>query len=103
MEGFDPQTSFGYEVSKRYAAGHIMLDAGRYHPVTQILDLNHVRISADGVILSPPQVTGLVRSRPQAVGVTRARLGLGGENAVQCAQCGRQAGGADCAESDQEA
>jgi hypothetical protein len=32
-----------------------------------------------------------------------AGLGLGGENAVQYAQCRRQAGGADCAESDQEA
>ena len=29
--------------------------------------------------------------------------GLGGENAVQCPQCRRQAGGADRAESDQEA
>ena len=29
--------------------------------------------------------------------------GLGGENAAQSAQCGWQAGGADCAESDQEA
>ena len=29
--------------------------------------------------------------------------GLGGENAAQGAQCCRQTGGADCAESDQEA
>ncbi len=36
-------------------------------------------------------------------GVIWAGWGLGGENAVQCAQCCRQAGGADCAESDQEA
>jgi SAM-dependent methyltransferase len=35
------------------AAGQIMLDAGRYDPVTQILDLNHIRISADGLTLSP--------------------------------------------------
>ena len=35
------------------AADQIVLDAGRYDPVTQILDLNHIHISADGIILSP--------------------------------------------------
>lgn len=35
------------------AAGHIVLDAGRYDPLTQVLDLNHVDISAGGIILSP--------------------------------------------------
>lgn len=30
-----------------------MLDVGRYAPVTQVLDLNHVRISTDGIILEP--------------------------------------------------
>jgi SAM-dependent methyltransferase len=37
----------------RIAAGQVVLDAGRYDPVTQILDLNHIHISADGIILSP--------------------------------------------------
>lgn len=31
----------------------IVLDVCRYDPVTQILDENHVRISSDGVVLSP--------------------------------------------------
>jgi SAM-dependent methyltransferase len=31
----------------------VVLDACRYDPVTQILDKNHVRISADGIVLSP--------------------------------------------------
>ena len=35
------------------AAGQVVLDAGRYDPVTQILDLNHIHISADGIFLSP--------------------------------------------------
>ena len=35
------------------AAGQVVLDAGRYDPVTQILDLNHIHISADAIILSP--------------------------------------------------
>ena len=32
---------------------HVVLDVCRYDPVTQILDENHVRISTDGVVLSP--------------------------------------------------
>jgi hypothetical protein len=32
---------------------HVVLDVCRYDPVTQILDENHVRISADGLVLSP--------------------------------------------------
>jgi len=41
----------------------------------------------------------------RVIGAYRCYLacGLGGENAAQCAQCYRQAGGADRAESDQEA
>jgi SAM-dependent methyltransferase len=31
----------------------VTLDAGRYDPLTQILDLNHVYIGADGVVLFP--------------------------------------------------
>jgi SAM-dependent methyltransferase len=31
----------------------VTLDACRYDPLTQILDINHVRIAADGVILMP--------------------------------------------------
>jgi SAM-dependent methyltransferase len=32
---------------------HVTLDVGRYDPVTQVLDENHVRLAADGVALSP--------------------------------------------------
>jgi SAM-dependent methyltransferase len=35
------------------AADQVVLDAGRYDPVTQILDVNHICISADGIFLSP--------------------------------------------------
>jgi hypothetical protein len=35
------------------AVDDVGLDVCRYDPVTQILDENHVRISADGVVLSP--------------------------------------------------
>jgi SAM-dependent methyltransferase len=37
----------------RIAADEVVLDVGRYDPVTQILDLNHVHISADGIRLGP--------------------------------------------------
>ena len=42
-----------YVDAEHIAAGHVVLDVGRYDPVTQILDLNQVRISADGIILDP--------------------------------------------------
>ena len=32
---------------------HVVLDVCRYDPVTQILDENHVRIGADGLVFSP--------------------------------------------------
>ncbi len=32
---------------------HVVLGVRRYDPITQILDTNHVHISADGVIMSP--------------------------------------------------
>jgi len=35
------------------AADEVVIDVGRYDPVTQILDLNHIHISADGIVLSP--------------------------------------------------
>jgi hypothetical protein len=35
------------------AADEVTLDAGRYDPVTQVLDLNHVHISANGIFLAP--------------------------------------------------
>lgn len=38
---------------ERVAADQVMLDIGRYDPVTQVLDENHVRISAAGISLSP--------------------------------------------------
>jgi len=39
--------------AEQVTAGHVVLGACRYDPVTQILDNNHVRISADGIILTP--------------------------------------------------
>jgi SAM-dependent methyltransferase len=39
--------------AERIEVDHVVLDVGRYDPVTQILDENHVRISAAGVVLSP--------------------------------------------------
>jgi SAM-dependent methyltransferase len=35
--------------AERVAADQVTLDVGRYDPVTQLLDENHVRISADGI------------------------------------------------------
>ncbi len=42
-----------YADAEHIAAGHVVLDVCRYDPLTQILDENHVRISADGIILAP--------------------------------------------------
>jgi SAM-dependent methyltransferase len=42
-----------YVDPEQIAADHVVLDVGRYDPLTQILDLNHVQISAEGIILSP--------------------------------------------------
>ena len=42
-----------YVDAEHVAAGQVVLDVGRYDPLTQILDENHVHISADGVILRP--------------------------------------------------
>lgn len=39
--------------AERVAATQVVLDVCRYDPVTQILDENHVWISADGIELSP--------------------------------------------------
>ncbi len=39
--------------AERIAADHVMIGVCHYDPVTQILDNNHVRISADGIILAP--------------------------------------------------
>jgi hypothetical protein len=47
VEGFDPGTSFGH------AMDSVTLEVCQYDPVTQVLDKNHVRIGADGIILSP--------------------------------------------------
>jgi hypothetical protein len=38
---------------ERVGVDHVELDVCRYDPVTQVLDKNHVRISADGPVLSP--------------------------------------------------
>jgi hypothetical protein len=37
--------------AERVAADDVTLDVGRYDPVTQLLEENHVRISADGISL----------------------------------------------------
>lgn len=37
--------------AERVVADQVTLDTARYDPVTQILDENHVRISADGISL----------------------------------------------------
>ncbi|MGH3425536.1 MAG: class I SAM-dependent DNA methyltransferase, partial [Nocardioidaceae bacterium] len=42
--------------AERVAVDHVVLDVNRYDPVTQILDENHVRIGADGVVLGPISV-----------------------------------------------
>ncbi len=39
--------------AERVEVDHVVLGVCQYDPVTQILDNNHVRISADGIILSP--------------------------------------------------
>ena len=39
--------------AERVAAGEVVLDVCRYDPVTQVLDENHVRITAAGVVLAP--------------------------------------------------
>lgn len=39
--------------AERIGVDHVVLGVCQYDPVTQILDNNHVRISADGVVLSP--------------------------------------------------
>jgi SAM-dependent methyltransferase len=42
-----------YVDPEHIAADHVVLDVGRYDPLRQVLDLNHVQISAEGIILSP--------------------------------------------------
>jgi SAM-dependent methyltransferase len=44
---------FRFVDAERVGVDHVALDVGRYDPVTQLLDENHVRISADGIMLSP--------------------------------------------------
>ena len=39
--------------AERIGVDHVALDVGRYDPVTQILDENHVRLAAGGVVLTP--------------------------------------------------
>ena len=39
--------------AEHVTADAVMLGVAQYDPVTQVLDLNHVRISADGIILMP--------------------------------------------------
>ena len=39
--------------AEHVAADSVMLGVAQYDPVTQVLDLNHVRISTDGIILTP--------------------------------------------------
>ncbi|MEU1732333.1 class I SAM-dependent methyltransferase [Streptosporangium sp. NPDC020145] len=42
-----------YVDAEHVGVDHVGLDVCRYDPVTQILDENHVRISAEGIVLSP--------------------------------------------------
>jgi SAM-dependent methyltransferase len=42
-----------YVDPERIAADHVVLGAAFYDPLTQVLDLNHVRISSEGIVLSP--------------------------------------------------
>ena len=42
--------------AERVEVDHVVLDVCRYDPVTQILDENHVRIGAGGIVLSPIRV-----------------------------------------------
>lgn len=42
-----------YVDPEHIAADRVVIDAGRYDPVTQVLDLNHIHISADGIFLAP--------------------------------------------------
>ncbi|HEX9537288.1 MAG TPA: class I SAM-dependent methyltransferase [Streptosporangiaceae bacterium] len=42
-----------YVDAEHIAAGHVVLDVCRYDPVTQVLDENHVHISAHGLTLDP--------------------------------------------------
>ncbi|MFI0741048.1 class I SAM-dependent DNA methyltransferase [Streptomyces sp. NPDC021100] len=42
-----------YLDTERVGLDYVDLDAGRYDPVTQILDVNHIRISSRGIRLSP--------------------------------------------------
>ena len=39
--------------AERVEVDHVVLEVSRYDPVTQILDDNHVRVGADGVVLGP--------------------------------------------------
>jgi SAM-dependent methyltransferase len=42
-----------YVDAEKIEVGEIRLDVGRFDPVTQILDESHVRLSAEGVCVSP--------------------------------------------------
>lgn len=42
--------------TERIGVDHVVLDVCRYDPVAQILDENHVRIGADGIVFSPIRV-----------------------------------------------
>lgn len=42
-----------YVDAEHVGVDHVVLDVCRYDPVKQILDENHVRISTDGLVLSP--------------------------------------------------
>jgi SAM-dependent methyltransferase len=42
-----------YVDAEQVGVEHVVLDVCRYDPVTQILDENHVRIGADGIVFGP--------------------------------------------------
>jgi SAM-dependent methyltransferase len=39
--------------AEQVGVDHVVLGVSRYDPVTQVLDINHVRISAEGIVLGP--------------------------------------------------
>jgi SAM-dependent methyltransferase len=57
--------------AERVEVDHVMLDVCRYDPVTQILDVNHVRISAAGVVMGPDPAASRATARVRPDGARR--------------------------------
>ena len=52
MHGF-PQTSRSMFTPNMWAKETVGLDVARYDPVTQLLEENHVQLTAEGITMSP--------------------------------------------------